>query len=91
MKWGNYHEVFFPQHFGRNKSEIWIWGTKIDVATDIQPTAQQVKLGFNLLSMLLIHHKYIDQVGKALRRCFPVAFSVKKIEMRIWGTKIDIL
>ena len=49
MKWGNYHEGLFPQHFGRKNSEIWIWGTKIDDATDYQPTAQQVKLGLNLL------------------------------------------
>ena len=24
MKQGNYHDDFFPQHFGRKKSEIWI-------------------------------------------------------------------
>ena len=47
-------------------------------ATDFQPTAQQVKSGLNLLSMLLIYHKYIDEVGKPSRRCFPVAFWVKK-------------
>ena len=47
-------------------------------ATDYQTTARHVKSGLNLLSMLLIYHKYIDQVGKASIRCFPVAFWVKK-------------
>ena len=59
--------------------------------TDFQPTAQQVKLGLNPFSLLLIHHKYIDQVGKPSRRCFPQHFGRKKSEMWIWGTKIDIL
>ena len=48
-------------------------------ATDIEPTAQQDKSGLNLLSMLLIYHKYIDQVGKQPRRCFSSIFWAKKI------------
>ena len=48
--------------------------------TDFQPTAQEVKSGLNLLSMLQIHHKYIDQVGKPPRRCFSSANSTKKIQ-----------
>ena len=48
-------------------------------ATDFQPTAQQVKLGLNLLWLLLIYNTNIDQVGKPSRRCFPAAFSAKKI------------
>ena len=59
--------------------------------TDFQPTAQQVKLGLNPFSLLLIHHKYIDQVGKPSRRCFPQHFGRKKSEMWISGTKMDIL
>ena len=47
-------------------------------ATDYQPTAQQVKSGLNLLSMLLTHHKYIDQVGKPWRRCFPRSILFQK-------------
>ena len=47
--------------------------------TDFQPTAQQVKLGLNPFSLLLVHHKYIDQVEKPSRRCFPARFWAKKI------------
>ena len=47
--------------------------------TDFQPTAQQVRLCLNPFSLLLIHHKYIDQVGKPSRRCFPAAFWAKNI------------
>ena len=47
--------------------------------THNQPTAQQVKSVLNLLSMILIHQKYIDQLGKPLRRCFSAAFWAKKI------------
>ena len=48
-------------------------------ATDFQPTAQEVKSGLNLLSMLLVYNKYIEEVGKSPRRCFPTAFWAKKI------------
>ena len=48
-------------------------------ATYFQPTAQQVKSGLNLLSMLLIHQKYIDQVEKPPRRCFSASVWAKKI------------
>ena len=48
-------------------------------ATDFQPTAQEVKSGLNLLSMLLIYHKYIDQVGKASRGCFSATIWSEKI------------
>ena len=47
-------------------------------ATDFQPTAQQVKLGLNLLSLLLIYGKYIDEVGKPSRRFFPLGFWAEK-------------
>ena len=47
-------------------------------ATDIQPTTQQVKLGLNPVWLLRIYQNYIDQVEKPSRRCFRVAFSVKK-------------
>ena len=50
------------------KYESWGRNSIYRDTTDFQPTAQQVKLGLNLLSMLLIHQKYIDQVGKPLRR-----------------------
>ena len=77
MKLGNYHEGFVARHFGRNKSEIWVWGTKIYDATDFQPTAQQDKLCLNPLPLLLIDHKYIHEVGKLSRRFFPAAFWAK--------------
>ena len=138
----SFETMFSQSIFGENKSEIWIWGTKIHILwcdrfptyssrsqiafksslhasnttqihrwsrkttetmffrsilseknpkyrsegrkstycdrTDIQPTAHQAKLGLYPFSLLLIHHKYIVQVGKPSRRCFPVAFCVKK-------------
>ena len=47
-------------------------------ATDSLPTAQLVKSGLNVLSMLLIYHKYIDEVGKQTRWSFSAAFWAKK-------------
>ena len=66
MKWGNYHESFFPQHFGRKNPQCEFWGRKSTYcdAADYQPTAQQVKSGLNLLPLLLIDNKYIHEVGK---------------------------
>ena len=140
--WETITKVSFRQHFGWKKSEMWIWGTKIDIlwcdrfptyrstsqigfksfliasntsqihrssrkttetmffrlsvgeknpkcgsggrkstycdATDSLPTAQLVKSGLNVLSMLLIYHKYIDEVGKQTRWSFSAAFWAKK-------------
>ena len=72
------------------KCESWVRKSIYRDATDIQPTAQQVKLGLNLLSLLLIYHKYIDQVGKPPRRCFSATFWAKNIRNMDPGTKIDI-
>ena len=46
---GKLSRRFIPAAFWAKKSEMWIWGTKIDDATDFQPAAQQDKLGINLL------------------------------------------
>ena len=72
--------MFSRSILGEDKSKWGSGGRKSTYCdtTDFQHTAQQVKLGLNPFSLLLIDHKYIDQVGKASRRCSPVAFWVKK-------------
>ena len=47
--------------------------------TDFQPTAQQVKLDLYPLPFLLIHQKYIHEVGNLSRRFFPAVFWAKII------------
>ena len=68
------------------KNQNFVWGelksTYCDT-TDIQPTAQQVKLSLNALPLLLIDHKYVHEVGKLSRRFIPAAFWAKKSEMWI--------
>ena len=73
--------MFSRSILGEEKSKLWSGRRKSTYydATDYQPTDQLVKSGLNLLSTLLIHHKYIGQVGKPPRRCFPAAIRAKKI------------
>ena len=47
--------------------------------TDLQHTAKEIISGLNLLSRLLIYHKYIDEVGKQSRRWFSATVWAKKI------------
>ena len=46
--------------------------------TDIQPSAQQVKLSLNPLTLLLIHHKYVHEFGKLSRRFLSGSISAGK-------------
>ena len=72
--------MFSRRILGENIPKCESWGRKSKYydASDFQPTAQQVKLRLNLLWFLVIYQKYIDQVGKPPKRCFPAAFWVKK-------------
>ena len=77
----NNQDDVFPLYFGRKKSEIWIRGRKSTYCdtTDIQPTAQRVKLGLNPLPLLLIHQRYKLEVGKLSGWFFPAVFWAKKV------------
>ena len=81
MKLRNYHEGFSRRILGENNPKCESGGrkSKFRDATDIQPTAKEDKLGLNPFSLLRIHHKYINQVGKPRRRYFFAAFWTKKI------------
>ena len=73
--------MFSLSNLGEKKSK---WGSGVRKstycdATDFHPTAQQVKSGLNPFSLLLIDHKYINQVGEPSRRYFHAAFWAKKI------------
>ena len=74
--------MFFRIFFGEKYPKYGSWGRKSTQcdATDIQPTAQQDKLGLIPLPLLLIDHKYIHEVGKLSRKYIPAAFSGKKIQ-----------
>ena len=56
-------------------------------ATDFLPTAKEDKLGLNPLSLLRTHHKYINEVGKPSRRCFPAAIWAKNPKYESGGRK----
>ena len=93
------HEVgklsgrFFPAGFWAKHSEIWIWGTKVDIlwCNRLHTYSSTSQIGFK--SSLISSN--ISEIQKSSRKSIETMFfrSIlgKKSEMWIWGTKIDIL